>query len=106
GADHFEQQLADGLLDLRALDLEDRGGRVRPVALAVALGGDDAELRHLQRLKLHFDRRVLARKRSSSISGRSSARSSAASSRGRRMRSFDMPTRAMPVRSLPSRNLA
>src|SRR5262245_29869740 len=59
GADHFEQQLADGLLDLRALDLEDRGGRVGPVALAVALGGDDAELRHLQRLELHLNRRDL-----------------------------------------------
>ena len=54
-ADDFEQQLADGLLNFRAFDLEDRGGRVGLVAVAGALGGDDAQLRHLQRLELDFD---------------------------------------------------
>ena len=48
----FEQQLADCLLDLGALDLEDRGRRIRPVALAVALGGNDLVVNVLKGKKL------------------------------------------------------
>src|SRR5688572_4227048 len=59
GADRLHQELGDVLLDLRSLDLEDRGGRVGLVALAVPLGRDDAQLRHLERLQLDLDRRDL-----------------------------------------------
>src|SRR5690349_20906424 len=42
--DRLHQKLRDVLLDLRALDLEDRRGRVRLVAApARTLGGDDAQ---------------------------------------------------------------
>src|SRR5215207_4634723 len=56
GTDDLHQQLGRRLLDLRALDLEDRGGRVGLALLAMALGRDDAQLRHLQRLELDLDR--------------------------------------------------
>ena len=54
--DDFQQQLGDGLLDLRALDLENgRGGVGLVFAVAPPLGGDDAQLRHLQRLEFDLD---------------------------------------------------
>src|SRR5215470_13926718 len=56
-ADRLEQQLADGLLDFASLDLQDRRGRVRLVALSRA--GDDAKLGHFERLQLHLDGRDL-----------------------------------------------
>src|SRR4051812_12456445 len=62
GTDHLHQELGRRLLDLRALDLEDRRGRIRLALLAMALGGDDAQLRHLQRLELDLDRGELLAK--------------------------------------------
>ena len=53
GADGFEQQLGDRLLDLGALDLEQRGFRARTAALR---GGDHAHDGRIQRHQLDLDR--------------------------------------------------
>src|SRR6202521_1659573 len=58
--DDLEQEFADRLLNFRALDLENRRGGIWLVAIAVLRGGDDAELRHLERLQLDLDRGDLA----------------------------------------------
>ena len=53
--DRLHEQLAYRLLDLGALDLQDRGLGIGAVAV-VPLGRDHAKLRHLQRLELHLER--------------------------------------------------
>src|SRR6266700_3767021 len=53
--DHLHQKFGRGLLDLRALDLQDRGRRIGLALAVLAFIGDDAELRQLQRLQLDLD---------------------------------------------------
>ena len=56
GPDHIHQQLGGGLLDFRALDLQHRRRRIGLALAVLALIGDDAQLRHFQRLEFDLDR--------------------------------------------------
>src|SRR5262249_31831578 len=101
--DHVHEELGDRLLDLRALDLEDRG---RPGRLFRAPAPP----------RRAFTPTAWSPPPTAAISPRKCpssiilapppAGSSAASSLSRRRRSLETPTRAIPVRSWPSRYLA
>src|SRR5712675_999182 len=58
-ADHFHQQFGGGLLDFRTLDLQHRRRRIGLALAVLALVGDDAELRQLERLQLDLAGRQL-----------------------------------------------
>ena len=106
-ADHFHQQFGGGLLDFRALDLQDRRRRIGLALAVLAFVGDDAQLRQLERLQLDLAARRASRGSAGPRArGLPSDSTLEASSLMRRSRSLETPTRAMPVRSLPSRNLA